>query len=79
MACYRAIPSADNNLKRVTIYNRLHTEFESTYDNNTGMAFRYIFGKYIKPYVKEIDHPALIKCCKLNLDTSAHLKNFDKK
>ena len=50
--CYRAIPSADNTLKIITTYNRLHTEFESTYYNDKGDTFIYLFGKYIKPYMK---------------------------
>ena len=78
MACYRAIPYAANNFKIITMCNCLHTEFASTYYNDKEDAFIYIFGQYIKPNMKEIDHPALIKELKLNLVTSAHLKNVDK-
>ena len=38
----------------------------------------YLFGKYTKPYMKEIDHPALIQEWKLNLETAAYLKELKK-
>ena len=79
MACYIKIPFDANALKSITICNRFHTEFVSTYCNDKGDAFRYIFGQYIKPYMKEIDHPAFIQEFKLNLDTAAYLKNIYKK
>ena len=61
MACYSLNPSAANTLKIITICIFLHTKFASTYYNYKGKAFRYLFGKYIKPYMKKIDHPALIQ------------------
>ena len=61
MSCYRAIPYAANNFKIITICNRFHTEFVSTNCNDKEDAFIYIFGQYIKPNMKEIDHPALIQ------------------
>ena len=37
------------------------------------------FGPYIKPYIKKIDHTALIQEWKINLYTAAYLKNIYKK
>ena len=44
-------------------------QFASTYYNYKGDYFRFVFGSYIKPYVKDIEHPELIEGCKLNMDT----------
>ena len=78
MEFYIDIPSATNTSKIITICNRFHTEFSSTYYNDKGDAFIYIFGQYIKPYMKEMDHPAFIQEWKLNLETAAYLKNLEK-
>ena len=61
MACYRKPPYDDNTLKTTTISSSFHAEFASTYYNDKGDVFRFIFGKFIKPYMKEIDHNALIQ------------------
>ena len=61
MVCYSAILSTSNTLKSITICTSFHTEFASTYYNYKGDAFRYLFGQYNKPYIKEIDHPSLIQ------------------
>ena len=61
ITCYIAIPSGVNTFKGVTICNLLHTEFSSIYYNDKGYGFRYIFGKYINLYAREIYHPELIQ------------------
>ena len=61
MACYIKPPSGANILKTTTICSCFHAEFASTYYNDKGDVFRLIFGKFIKPYMKEIDHTALIQ------------------
>ena len=49
------------------------------YYNDKGDTFRYIFGKYINLYMKEMDHSAFIQEQKLYLDTAAYLNKLDKK
>ena len=49
------------------------------YYNDIGDVFRFIFWEYIKPYIKEIDHLALIQEWKLNLDTAACKNKIDVK
>ena len=61
MECYRETPSFANTLKITTIVNCFHTEFASRYYNDKGYAFIYIFGQYVNPYTKNIDHPSLIQ------------------
>ena len=61
MSCYSAIPSDVNTFKSITICYSLNTEFAATNYNDKGKAFIYLFGKYIKPYMKEIDHPAMVQ------------------
>ena len=78
IAWYREIPSAANNLKSINLCNRFHTDFVPTYYNDKGDAFTYLFGKYIKPYTKEIDHPELIQEWRLNLDTASFQKILTK-
>ena len=70
MPCYIVIPSASNALKSITICSLFHAEFSSTYHNDKRGVFIFIFGEYIKPYIKEIDNPALIQECTLNQDTA---------
>ena len=79
MSCHKAIPSVANTLKSITICNFLQTEFSPTYYNDKGDEFIYIFGKYINPYMKEIYHPIFIQEWRLKPETTAHLKNIDKK
>ena len=79
MACYSAIPYAANTLKSITICYRFHTEFSSVYYIYKGYASRYLFGKYVKTYMKKIYHPKLVQEWKLNLDTAAYLNKPDKK
>ena len=43
MTYYRAIPSDVNNLKSITIYYCLHTEFSYMYYNYKGDGFIYIW------------------------------------
>ena len=72
MACYRAIPSVANTFKSIFICYSFYTDFVSTYYNDRVDVFRLIFAEYIEPYMKEIDHPALIQEWKLNLDTATY-------
>ena len=37
------------------------SEFAYAQYNDKRFEFIYIFGKYIQPYMKEIDHPSLIQ------------------
>ena len=60
MACYRAIPSADNILIIVTICFGLYKYFASTYYNDKGW-FIFSFGEYITPYLKGVDYSELIE------------------
>ena len=75
----KSIPYDANTLKCITICSHFLIVFVSTYYNDKGDAFRYIFGKYINPYMKEIYHIVLIQEWKLNLDTSSYLNKLDKK
>ena len=61
MACYREITYDANTLKLITICCGLYTDFVSTYYNDKVDVFRFIFAEYIEPYMKEMDHPALIQ------------------
>ena len=61
MACYIAIPSTDNTLKIITICYYFCTYFSSAYYNDKGGAIIYIFGEYIKRYIKKIGNPVLIE------------------
>ena len=77
MACYIENPSDVNSLKIITICSSLYREFESTYYNDKRDAIRYIFGEYIKQYLKDIDHPALIEEWKLKFYKAAYEKNLE--
>ena len=79
MAQYSTTLYADNTLKRITICSHFHIEFESTYYNYKIDTFIFIFGKYIKPYMKDIYHPAFIQEWKLNPDIAVYLQKIDKR
>ena len=61
MECNREIPSTDNTLKIITICSGLYKYYGSTYYNDREDAFRCILGEYIKPSLKDIDHPEIIE------------------
>ena len=43
MACNRTIPSAANALKKIHLSSDLYNEFVSTFYNDKGFTFGYIF------------------------------------
>ena len=64
-------------MKSTTIWSSFHTEFASMYYNDKGDVFIFIFGEYIKSYMREIDTIVFIKEWKLNLNTSEYKKKLD--
>ena len=74
MACRRSISSAANNLEITTICSGMYRGFASMYYSDKGHSFRYIFGEYIKLYLRKIYYLVFIEKWKLNQDTSAYRK-----
>ena len=59
MGGYIEISYSANILKIITIYSGFYIEFASIYYNDEWPVFRYILGKYIKPSIKDINHPVV--------------------
>ena len=56
MACSRAIPSADNTLKSITICSNFFKYFASMYYTDKVDVFIFLSREYIKPSANDIDN-----------------------
>ena len=77
MKCKRSISYIANTFKKIHLSYDLCSEYASMIYNDNFFTFGYIFRKWIKNYVENIDHPVLIKEWKLNLDKLDYLKKDD--
>ena len=78
MACYTAIFSIVNTLKKSHIQSNLYTVYKQNLYNNKRDKSDENFYQYYLPLLKDINHPVLIQEWKKNIDAAAYEKNLNK-
>ena len=78
MACYIAISSVANTLKKFHIQYNFFTVYKQNFYHNKQDKFDEIFDQYYLPLLKYIDHPAFIQEWRENLDGAAYKNNLNK-
>ena len=79
MTCTAEISSVSNAIKKFWIQSYLHSSYIQTKYNDKEESINNIFSTYVQQLLDDINHPALVKGWKLNLDDSAYGKQLDDK
>ena len=72
MICTTEIPSITYTLNNLLIPSYLYSSYTQTIYNDKQEIMNYICITYVKTLVYHINHPALVKEWKLNLDVAAY-------
>ena len=72
MTCINTIPYTSNTLKNLVVNKSSRPSNIQTEFNDKKDIIINIFSAYVVPMLKDINHPALLKEWKLNIDTAAY-------
>ena len=77
MICSTTIPSISNTLKNLLVNSNHHSSYNNEEFNDKKEQMITIFSTYVAPQIKEIQHPALLKEWKLNIDAAEYEKIYE--
>ena len=72
MACTTAIDSISNTLKKLLLRSDLNSSYIQTKYNCKEEIMNKIFSTYAEPSLNDINHPAFLQECKLNINATAY-------
>ena len=76
MTCINTIPSTSNTLNKFLLNKSLHSSYIQTEFNEKEEIVNNIFSTYVEPLLKDVNHPALLQECKLNIGAAAYEKKY---
>ena len=71
------IPSTSNTLKNLAVNTSFHYSYIQKQFNDRKEEIIKILSAYFEPLIKDINHPALLQECKLNIDAEEYEINID--
>ena len=74
ITCTPAIPSISKTLKKLLLQYDFHSSYNQTIYIGEEEIIHNIFITYIEPFLNYINHPALVKEWKINIDAPAQEK-----
>ena len=77
MTCISTITSKSNTLKKLFLHKILHSSYIQIYFNEKEEIINNTFIKYVEPLLEDINHPALLKKWKLDIDAAVYGKEID--